>query len=99
MANSLKSALGTTSILLISIGFVLTMVGIILLVGNQNKSKGWYVWFLLVVGIVLLIAGSILLVLLLSKDREKITKKEEKETSDTTQKTTPRDLSKIKSPK
>lgn len=77
MTNPLKTALGTTSILLISIGFVLTIIGIILLVGNQNKSKGWYIWFLLIVGIMLLIAGSILLVLLLSKNREKITKKQD----------------------
>lgn len=75
MANELGTALGTTSVLLISIGFILVVVGIVLLVGNQNKPKGWYIWFLLIIGIVMLLTGSVLLVLLLSKNRNVITKK------------------------
>ena len=75
MASEIATPLGTTSIILMIIGFVLTIVGIVLLVGNRDKPKGWYIWFMLILGIVMLIIGSILLVVLLSKNRNRVTKK------------------------
>ena len=76
MENLLTTPLGTASILMMIIGFVLTITGIILLIGSQNKPKGWYLWFLLILGIAMLVIGSILLVVLLSRKRNNITKKE-----------------------
>jgi len=66
MASGLSSPLGIAGIIFIIIGIIMAVVGIILLIANQNKSKSWYIWFLLIAGIVLGIAGGIMVAVALS---------------------------------
>jgi hypothetical protein len=61
MGKNLGSPIGMTAILLIIIGVVMAIVGIILLIANQNHPKPWYIWFLLITGAVLGIIGGIIL--------------------------------------
>jgi len=66
MASGLSSPLGIAAILFIIIGIIMAVIGVILLIVNQNQSKGWFIWFLLIGGIVLGIAGGIMLAVALS---------------------------------
>jgi uncharacterized membrane protein HdeD (DUF308 family) len=73
MASKLSTPLGITSIILIIIGIIMTIVGIILLIIDQNNTKPWYTWFLLITGVVLGIAGGIMLAIALHpKNQEMI---------------------------
>lgn len=65
MASGLSSPLGIAGIILIIVGIIMAVVGIILLISNQNKPKGWYIWFLMVTGIVLGIIGGVMLAIAL----------------------------------
>ena len=67
MASGLSSPLGIIGIILIIIGIIMAVVGIILLIVNQNNEKPWFIWFLLIGGIVLGIIGGILLAIALSQ--------------------------------
>lgn len=66
MASGLSSPLGIAGIILVIIGIIIAVIGIILLIANQNLPKAWYIWFLLIGGIVLGIIGGILLAIALS---------------------------------
>lgn len=70
MAGGLSSPLGIAGLILIIIGIIMAIVGIILLLANQNKPKPWYVWVLLIGGVVLGIAGGIMVAIALSDRRE-----------------------------
>ena len=61
MGKNLGSPIGMAAMLLITIGVVMAIVGIILLIANQNHPKPWYIWFLLITGAVLGIIGGIIL--------------------------------------
>lgn len=67
MASGLSSSLGLAGIIFIVIGIIMAVVGIILLIVFQNQSQPWYVWFLLIGGIVLGIIGGIMLAIALSQ--------------------------------
>ena len=67
MATGLSSPLGISGIILVVIGIIMAIVGVILIVSNQNADKPWYVWFLLIGGIVVGILGGILLAIALSQ--------------------------------
>lgn len=73
MASGLSSPLGIAGIILIIIGIIMTVVGIILLIANQNKQKYWYIWLLLIGGVVLGIIGGILLAIALSQQPTEVT--------------------------
>ena len=66
MAYGLSTPLGITGIIFVIIGIIMALIGIILLIVNYNKSKAWYIWFLLIVGIILAILGAIFMVIALS---------------------------------
>jgi hypothetical protein len=72
MVKTLSSPIGMTAILLIIIGLVMAVVGIILLIANQNSPKPWYIWFLLISGAVLGIIGGIILAIWFSNYEDKI---------------------------
>lgn len=61
MAAGLSSPLGISGVVFIAVGIILTLVGLILLIINENASKAWYMWFLAITGIILGIIGSIML--------------------------------------
>lgn len=61
MSYGVSSPLGIAGIIFIVIGIIMAVIGIILLIANQNKPKAWYIWFLMIVGILLGIAGGIML--------------------------------------
>ena len=71
MVKTLASPIGMTAILLIIIGLVMAVVGIILLIANQNSPKPWYIWFLLISGAVLGIIGGIILAVWFSSYEDK----------------------------
>lgn len=66
MATGLSSPLGIIGIILIIIGIIMTIIGVILLITNQNNQKPWYIWLLLIGGIVIGIMGGIFLAIALS---------------------------------
>lgn len=70
MATGLSSPLGITGIILIIIGIIMAIIGVILVVANQNQEKPWYIWLLLVGGIIIGIIGGILLAVALSRRPE-----------------------------
>lgn len=53
----------------------MAIVGVILLLINQNKPKDWYIWLILIGGVVFGIAGGIMLAIALS-NKHGIDKKE-----------------------
>src|SRR5579872_6409226 len=61
MAYGLSSALGIAGLFFIVIGIIMAIIGIVFLVINQNQTVPWWIWFLLVGGVVLGIAGGIML--------------------------------------
>lgn len=65
----LSSALGITGILFVVIGIIMAIVGIILLIVNQEQMKPWYIWFLLVGGVIIGILGGIMLAIALADTR------------------------------
>lgn len=67
MASSLSSPMGIAGVILVIIGIIMAIVGIVILIANQNKEKGWYIWFLLIGGVVIGIVGGILLAIALSR--------------------------------
>jgi len=71
MVKTLASPIGMTGICLIVIGVVMAIVGIILLIANQNHPKPWYIWFLLITGAVLGIIGGIILAIWFSSYEDK----------------------------
>jgi flagellar basal body-associated protein FliL len=71
MVKTLASPIGMTGIFLIIIGLVMAVVGIILLIANQNSPKPWYIWFLLISGAVLGIIGGIILAVWFSSYEDK----------------------------
>lgn len=67
MAYGLSTPLGIGGVILIIIGVIMAVIGIILLLANQKKDKPWYVWFLLIAGLVMGIAGGVMLAIVLSQ--------------------------------
>jgi len=67
MTKNISTPIGLTGIGLIVIGLVMTIVGLILLIVNQNHPKEWYIWFLLITGAILGIIGGIILAIGFSK--------------------------------
>lgn len=70
MASGLATPLGIGGIILIILGIIMAVIGVILLIANQNRSKAWWIWVLLVGGIVFGIIGGILLAIALSTSKE-----------------------------
>lgn len=66
MASGLSTPLGIASIILVVVGIIMAIVGVILLIIYQNTEKPWYIWFLLITGVVLGIAGGIMMAIALS---------------------------------
>jgi H+/Cl- antiporter ClcA len=62
------SPLGVSGIIMIVIGLIVALVGIIILVINQNKPKEWYMWLLAIVGLIAAIIGAILLAYALNRN-------------------------------
>lgn len=73
MASGLSSPLGIAGIIFIVIGIIMAIVGIIILIVNTNKEKPWYIWVLLIGGIVLGIAGGIMLAIALMNAEPSVT--------------------------
>lgn len=67
MASGLSTPLGIAGVIFIIVGIIMALVGIILLIVNQNGNKPWYIWFLLVGGVIIGIAGGIMLAVALSE--------------------------------
>ena len=67
MTKNISSPIGITGIGLIVVGLVMTIVGLIILIVNQNHPKEWYIWFLLITGAILGIIGGIILAIGFSK--------------------------------
>jgi len=57
----LTSPLGITAIILIIVGIIMAIVGVIFVISYQNTTKPWWVWGLLIGGIVLGLIGVIIL--------------------------------------
>lgn len=66
MGKGLGSPLGITGVILTIIGIILAVIGIILLIVNQNNSKDWYIWVLMIGGLILALLGAIILAIAIS---------------------------------
>jgi hypothetical protein len=69
--SSLTSPLGITGIILLIIGLLMLIIGVVFLIIESSTSKGWYVWTLLIGGIIFLLIGGILLAVALSRPESK----------------------------
>jgi H+/Cl- antiporter ClcA len=67
MASGLSSPLGIAGIIAIIIGIIAALIGIILLIVNQNSEKPWYIWLLLIGGVIIGIIGGVMLAIALSE--------------------------------
>ena len=61
------SGLAIAGIILIIIGIIMAIIGIILLIVENTPSVSWYVWFLVIGGILLGIIGGVILAIALSE--------------------------------
>lgn len=66
MVSGLTSGLGIAGIIFIIIGIIMAVIGIVLLIARQSTSTEWYIWALLIGGIVLGIIGGIMLAIALA---------------------------------
>lgn len=64
--SRVSSPLGLAGILFIIIGVIMAIIGVILLVVNQNNPSLWYIWLLLIGGIVFGVAGGVMLAIALA---------------------------------
>ena len=62
-----SSPLAVAGIIGIVLGLVLSVSGIVSLISNQQQPGTWYVWLLLISGLVLGVAGGVMLAIALSK--------------------------------
>ena len=65
--TGIASPFGIAAISMIIIGIVLAAVGLVILIASQGNPKQWYIWLLLIGGIILVIAGGIMLAIALSR--------------------------------
>ena len=65
MASGLTSGLGIAGIILIIIGIIMAVIGIVLLIARQSTTSEWYIWALLIGGIILGIIGGVMLAIVL----------------------------------
>ena len=61
MASGITSPLGIFALVLLIIGVIMAIIGIIFIIARQNQTKDWWIWTLLIGGLVLAIFGGILL--------------------------------------
>lgn len=61
MASGITSPLGIFALVLLIIGVIMAIIGIIFIIARQNQTKEWWIWTLLIGGLVLAIFGGILL--------------------------------------
>jgi len=66
MASALTSPLGIFALVLLIIGVIMTIIGIIFIIARQNQTKEWWIWTLLIGGLVLAIFGGILMAVALA---------------------------------
>lgn len=72
MASGWGSPLGITGIVMIILGIILAIIGIVLLINYQNQSIPWWVWLMLVGGVIIAIIGGIMLAIALSSQKKKV---------------------------
>lgn len=60
---TLTSGLGIGAIILLIVGIIMIIASLVLLVTNQNASTAqpWYVWVILIIGIIAIVIGAIML--------------------------------------
>lgn len=61
MASGITSPLGIFALVLLIIGIIMAIIGIIFIIARQNQTKDWWIWTLLIGGLVMAIFGGILL--------------------------------------
>jgi len=61
MGSGLSTPVGTVGTILLISGVVFAIVGTIFLILYQNEEKPWWVWFLVVTGIILSIIGGVMM--------------------------------------
>jgi len=61
MGGLLATPLSIAGVSLIIIGVILAIIGLILMFTESSTTKSWYVWVLLIGGILLGVAGAIML--------------------------------------
>jgi hypothetical protein len=69
MGSGLSTPLGTAGTILLITGVVVTVVGVIFLIIYQNEVKPWWVWVLVILGIILSIIGGVMMAIALSHER------------------------------
>lgn len=72
--TGIASPLGIAGVVMIALGIILTLIGLIFLVVNQNGVKAWYMWFLVIVGILVGIVGSVCLAFALLPEQAELDK-------------------------
>lgn len=72
MASGITSPLGIFAIVLLIIGIIMAIVGIIFVIARQNQTKDWWIWTLLIGGLVLAIFGGILLAVAMASNESKV---------------------------
>lgn len=71
MGKGLGSPWGITAVIMIIVGIILAVIGIILLIVNQNSTKQWWIWAIMVIGLFMILIGAIILAFVLSmKEKE-----------------------------
>jgi hypothetical protein len=65
--SRLSSPLAVGGIISILLGLILVIAGLITLVSNQSHPGAWYIWFLLIFGLVAGVAGGVMLAISLSQ--------------------------------
>lgn len=78
----ISSGLGIGGIVFLLLGGISIAAGIIVLIAQQGQAIQWYVWLLIILGIILLIIGVIMLIIAFTqKDKEDMKKKKKSKTN------------------
>jgi hypothetical protein len=66
MASGIGSPLGIFAVILLIIGIIMAIIGIISLIARAHQPQSWWMWTMLIAGIVLAIFGGILIAVAMS---------------------------------
>lgn len=70
--SKISSPLAVGGIIFIILGTIMLIAGIITLIANKSNPSLWYIWFLIIMGLVMGIAGGVMLAIALATNNKQI---------------------------
>lgn len=71
--SKISSPLAVGGIIFIILGTIMLIAGIITLIANKSNPSVWYIWFLIITGLIMGIAGGVMLAIALASNPKPVT--------------------------